>query len=76
MCFVVLMHWRIAQLEYSCVACGKCWLCSLEALSIAVRVRKIVLDCRGKGGCTREEGVRLDISGCEGEGGSLRYDRT
>jgi hypothetical protein len=38
-----------------------------EALSSLVKVWKIVLYCR-EGGCTREEGVRLDISGCEGEG--------
>ena len=38
-----------------------------EALSSVVRIRKIVLHCR-EGGCIKEEGVRLDISGCEGDG--------
>jgi hypothetical protein len=38
-----------------------------EELSSVVKVWKIVLYCRERG-CTREEGVRLDISGREGEG--------
>jgi hypothetical protein len=39
-----------------------------EALSSVVRVRNIVMVYCREGGCTGEEGVRLDISGCEGDG--------